>query len=322
MKPGKLISFFALGVAGLCAGTLAQAQTTGRVVLGFAPGGAVGIMATMTADKLREALGRPFIHDNRAGGEGLIAINAVKAAAPDGNTLLMSPIANFCIYPHTYKKLDYDPAKDFIPVAMVGAFEIALVTGPGTPATSVAAFIEWAKANANQATFGTPGAGNIPHIYGLMFARAAGISLVNAPYKGSLPAINDLMGGHIPAAVSTLGDFVNQAKSGRLRILAHSGRARSILAPDVPTFAELGYKGLQGGGWYALFAPTGTPMEAVDRINRIVVQAQQSPDMSSRMNSLGLEPHLTSAAEFAAIVRSDYERWGEAIRAAGFAGTQ
>ena len=300
----------------------ARAQTTGRVILGFAPGGAVGIMTTMTADKLREAFSHPFIHDNRNGGEGMIAIDAVKGAVADGNTLLMSPIANICIYPHTYKKLAYDPVKDFIPVAMVGAYDIALVTGPGTPATSVATFIDWAKANPKQATFGTPGAGNIPHIYGLMFARAAGVALTNVPYKGSPPAVNDLMGGHIAAAVSTLGDFLAQDKAGRVRILAHSGRERTGLAPNVPTFAELGYKGLQGGGWYGLFAPAGTPAEMVNRINRIVVQGQQSADMSARMRDLALETQLGSPSEFAAIVRVDYERWGEAIRAAGFAGTQ
>jgi len=320
MNRNYLIVIIFLSFLGVRAEALSQ--TTGRVILGFAPGGAVGIMTTMTADKLREAFGHPFIHDNRNGGEGMIAIDAVKAAAADGNTLLMSPIANICIYPHTYKKLAYDPVKDFIPVAMVGAYDIALVTGPGTPATSVATFIDWTKANPKQATFGTPGAGNIPHIYGLMFARAAGVALTNVPYKGSPPAVNDLMGGHIAAAVSTLGDFLAQDKAGRVRILAHSGRERTGLAPNVPTFAELGYKGLQGGGWYGLFAPAGTPAEMVNRINRIVVQGQQSADMSARMRDLALETQLGSPSEFAAIVRADYERWGEAIRAAGFAGTQ
>jgi len=316
----QLITIASFLIIGLVGG--ASAQTAGRVILGFAPGGAVGIMTTMTADKLREAFGHAFIHDNRNGGEGMIAIEAVKAAATDGKTLLMSPIANMCIYPHTYKKLAYDPVKDFIPVAMVGAFDIALVTGPGTPATNVAAFIEWARANPKQATFGTPGAGNIPHIYGLMFARAAGVALTNVPYKGSPPAVNDLMGGHIAAAVSTLGDFLAQDKAGRVRILAHSGRARTSLAPDVPTFSELGYKGLQGGGWYGLFAPAGVPPEMVNRINRIVVQGQQAADMSARMRDLALETQLGTAADFAAQVRNDHERWGEAIRAAGFAGTQ
>jgi tripartite-type tricarboxylate transporter receptor subunit TctC len=322
MKRVHRVATVVLAIAACLATGAAQAQVTGRVLLGFAPGGAVGIMTTMTADKLREALGHAFIHDNRNGGEGLIAIDAVKASVPDGNTLLMTPIANICIYPHTYKKLAYDPFKDFIPVAMVGAFNVALVTGPGTPATSVAAFIEWVKANPKQATFGTPGAGNIPHFYGLMFARAAGIELTNVPYKGSPPAVNDLMGGHIASAVSTLGDFLAQDKAGRVRILAHSGLVRSSLAPDVPTFTELGFKGLQGGGWFGLFAPAGTPADMVNRINRIVVQGQQAPDMSSRMRDLALETQLTTAAEFAAIVRADYERWGEAIRTAGFAGTQ
>ncbi len=142
------------------------------------------------------------------------------------------------------------------------------------------------------------------------------------PYKGTPPALNDLMGGHIAAAVSTIGDFLAQSKDVRVHILAHSGATRSSLAPDVPTFSELGYKGLQGGGWYGLFAPAGTPQATVERINRIVVKGQQAPDMNTRMRSLALEIPLTTPAEFAAIIRADYERWGTAIRAAGFAGSQ
>jgi tripartite-type tricarboxylate transporter receptor subunit TctC len=306
----------------LIATSQAHAQATGRVILGFAPGGAVGIVTTMTADKLREALGQPFIHDNRAGGEGMLAIDAVKASEPNGNTLLMTPIANICIYPHTYKKLAYDVQRDFVPVAMVGAYNIALATGPSTQARTLAEFISWAKANPKQAAFGTPGAGNIPHFYGLMFANAAGIAMTAVPYKGSPPTVTDLVGGHIAAAVTTLGDFLAQAKAGKLRVLAHSGRERSPLAPDVPTFTELGHTALQGGGWYGLFAPAGTPPGVVDRINRIVVAAQKSPDMSARMRELGLEIELTTPAEFAAVVRADSERWGKVIRAAGFAGSQ
>jgi tripartite-type tricarboxylate transporter receptor subunit TctC len=322
MKRVKRAAGVLLAILACAAAGGAQAQATGRVILGFAPGGAVGIVTTLTADKLREALGHPFIHDNRAGGEGMLAIDAVKASEPNGSTLLMTPIANICIYPHTWKKLSYDARRDFVPVAMVGAFNLALAAGPATPAKNLAEFVAWAKANAKQASFGTPGRGNIPHIYGMMFARAAGIDLTNVPYKGSPPMVNDLIGGHIAAGVTTLGDFLAQVKAGKLRVLAHSGKARSTLAPDAPTFAELGYQGLQGGGWYGLFAPAGTPAAVVERINRIVVAGQQAPDMSERMRGLGLEIELTSPAEFSAIVRADFDRWGEAIRAAGFAGSQ
>ena len=314
---GVVLTSIGLAVAGT-----AQAQVTGRVVLGFAAGGSVATVTTMTADKLREALGHPFIHDNRAGAEGILAINAVKASEPNGNTLLMTPIANICIYPHTYKSLPYDPQRDFIPVAMVGAFNFVLASGPAVPGKTLAEFIAWAKANPKQAAFGTPGRGNIPHFFGLMFARAAGIELTNVPYKGSAPMVNDVAGGHVAAGVTTLGDFLTMAQAGRLQLLAHSGKERSVLAPDVPTFRELGYPGLQGGGWYGLFAPAGTPVAMVERINRIVVAGQQAPDMSGRMRSLGLEIELTTPAEFAAIVRADTERWGEVIRAAGFAGSQ
>jgi tripartite-type tricarboxylate transporter receptor subunit TctC len=311
---------FAIGACIAAGGS--EAQSTGRVILGFAAGGSVGIVTTLTADKLREALGHPFIHDNRAGGEGIIAIDAVRASEPNGNTLLMTPIANICIYPHTYKKLTYDARRDFIPIAMVGAYDFGLAVGPATPAKSLAEFITWAKTNPGLASFGTPGSGNIPHFFGMMLARASGIELTNIAYKGSLPVINDLVGGHIAAGVTTLGDFLSQAKAGKLRVLAHSGKKRTALAPDTPTFAELGYRDLPRSGWYGLFAPAGTPAAVVERINRIVVSGQQAPDMSERMRSLGLEIELTTAAEFAAIVSADYDHWGEVIRAAGFAGSQ
>ena len=306
----------------LVAPNAALAQAAGRVVMGFGPASALGVVTTLTADKLREGLGRPFIHDNRAGGEGFIAIEAVKSSEPSGYTLLMAPIANICIYPHTWKKLPYDPMRDFIPVSMVGAFSIALTTGPAAPTRNIAEFIAWAKANPKQAAFGSPGTGNIPQFYGMTFAKVAGITLSVVPYKGPAPLINDLLGGHVAASMTGLGDFITHARAGRVNILAHTGRERSKLMPDVPTFRELGYQGLQGGSWYGLFAPAGTPAAMVDRINRIVVAGQQAPDMNERMLSLNMDIELMTAAEFAATVRADFDRWGETIRAAGFAGSE
>ena len=298
--------------AGLC-----HAQTSGRVVVGFAAGGALDTMSRIIADALRDGLGQTFISDNRAGAEGRIAIDIVRAAAPDGNTLLFTPIANICIYPHTQKNLPYDPLRDFVPVAMGGAFPIALAVGPLSPARSLQEFVAWAKSNPKQAMFGTPGNGNIPHFTGMMFARAAGIDLTNVPYKGSMPAIVDLIGGQSAAVVTTLGDFITQARAGKLRILAHASAQRSALAPDVPTFKESGYD-IEASGWYSLFAPAGTPPATVDRINRIVTQVQQAPGMRSRMEVLSLEPRIMTAAQFAEVVRADYDRWGQAIRASGF----
>jgi tripartite-type tricarboxylate transporter receptor subunit TctC len=300
----------------VCAAS-AHAQATGRVVVGFAAGGALDIMSRVVAEALTEGMGRTYISDNRAGAEGRIAVDAVRNAAPDGSTLLFSPIASICIYPHTQKDLPYDPLKAFVPIAIVGAYPSAFAVGPLSNVRTLPEFIAWAKANPGKANFGTPGNGNIPHFTGIMFARAAGIELQNVPYKGSVPAITDLIGGQSAAVVTTLGDFLTQARAGKLRILASASQQRSAMAPDVPTFKELGYD-IDGTGWYALFAPAGTPAATVERINRIVIQAQQTPAGKARMETLSLEQRLTTAAEFGEIVRADYERWGKIMRAAGF----
>jgi tripartite-type tricarboxylate transporter receptor subunit TctC len=303
----------------------AQAQSSGRVVVGFAAGGALDIMSRVVADALSqpapEGMGRTYISDNRAGAEGRLAVDAVRTAAPDGATLLFSPIASIAIYPHTQKDLPYDPMKAFVPIGIVGAYSPGFAVGPLTPAKTLQEFIAWAKANPKQANFGTPGNGNIPHFTGIMFARAAGIELGNVPYKGSVPGITDLIGGQIAAVVTTLGDFLTQARAGKLRILAVAGPQRSGTAPDVPTFKELGYD-IDGSGWYALFAPAGTPPAVVERISRIVIAAQQTPAGKARMEQLSLDQRLTTAKEFGDIVRADYERWGKIMRAAGFKAAQ
>lgn len=295
----------------------ANAQSGGRVVVGFAAGGALDVMSRVVADALTEGMGRTYISDNRAGAEGRIAVEIVKSAPPDGATLLVSPIANICIYPHTQKDLPYDPRRDFAPVAMVGAYPMGIATGPLTPARTLPEFIAWAKANPKQANFGTPGNGNIPHFTGVLLARASGIELANVPYKGSLPAIADLMGSQTALVITTLGDFMAQARAGKIRVLAHAGGQRSSIAPDVPTLKELGYD-IEAVGWYGVFAPASTPAATVDRINRLVVQAQQSPAVKARMDNLLLEIHTGSAAQFAEVVRADYDRWGRAVRTAGF----
>ena len=179
---------------------------------------------------------------------------------------------------------------------MVGAYPVGIAVGPMTPAKTLAEFVAWAKSNPKQAAFGTPGNGNIPHFTGILFARAAGIDLENVPYKGSQPAIADTMGGQVAAVVTTLGDFITQARAGKVRILAHASNQRSPIAPEVPTFKEQGFN-IEANGWYGLFAPAGTPPAVVERASRLVAQVQQTPAVRSRMEGFSLEVRPTTPTQ-------------------------
>jgi tripartite-type tricarboxylate transporter receptor subunit TctC len=295
-----------------------HAQSVGRIYIGYAPGGVVDSVSRIVADALRDDNQQQYVIENRAGGQGKIALDAVKAATPDGKSLLLTPIANICIFPHTQKNLGYDPLRDLTPVAMTGAYSQALAVGSATPARTLGEFVQWAKANPKKASFGTPGFGNIPHFFGLLFARTANIELTNVPYKGTTPAISDLLGGQLPAVISGLGDFLPHARSDKLRILALASADRSSLATSVPTFKELGYADIDGSGWYGLFAPPNTPASVVDGINRAVNRALDNPSVQKRMQMLSLDIRVATPTQFGEIIREDYARWGRVIRAAGF----
>jgi len=316
-----MVASCVLAVAALFASTAAQAQATGRVITGYPAGGVIDILTRIVSDGLREQLGQNFIAENRAGGAGRIALDAVRTATPDGNTLLVSPIANICIFPHTHDNLGYDAIRDLAPVALVAGFDIALAIGPGTPARNLEEFVAWGKANPKLVSFGTPGPGNLPHFFGLLFGKAVGIEMTNVPYKGSPPAISDLVGGQIPIVVTVLGDFIGQARAGKIRVLAHSGATRAKSLPDVPTFKEIGIAGLEGGGWYGFFAPAKTPAATIERLNAAVVKTLATPAVSARIESLSLHAQATTPASFTKMVHDDYERWGKVIRASGFKAT-
>jgi tripartite-type tricarboxylate transporter receptor subunit TctC len=310
-----LVAVAFAGLAGLARAQLGEQPL--RIVFPFAAGGSGDALARVLADAMRAELNRPVIVENRTGAAGRIGVQAVKAAAPDGSTLLLTPIAPVAIYQHVYPSLEYDPIADFQPVTQVATFEFGLAVGPQVPAKSLNELVAWLKANPAQHSYATPGAGTLPHFFGVLFARAAGLDLTHIHYRGSAAALTDLIGGQVPVLVTTTTDLIENHKAGRIRALATSDKTRSPFLPDLPTFREAGYD-IEGTGWYGVFVPAKTPAEIIERYNRILVAALRAPQVRDRLIGFGLAPTGTSVAEFAAIHRADSARWAPAVKASGF----
>ena len=296
----------------------AAAQTQYRILVGYPPGGVQDQQARIFADKLREATGRPFVVETRTGAAGRLAAEALLLAAPDGATLLMTADSNISVYPHTVKKAAYSPLSDFVPIAHTGDYRIALAVGTAVPADDLHTFIKWTQAQPGPSGYGTAGAGTNLHFYGVLLAQATGARMSHVSYRGTGPAIIDLIAGHIPAAVLPLGSLLPHAKAGKIRVLGQTGDNRSPSLPDVPSFKERGYPALSFSGWYGLFARAGTPADIVDRYNEIVVRALRTPELKERMRVFELDIRELSPQQFLAMVKADTERWGPIIRRSGF----
>jgi tripartite-type tricarboxylate transporter receptor subunit TctC len=288
-----------------------------RIIFPFAAGGSGDGLARLIAEKMRGPLNRPVIVESRTGASGRIGVQAVKAAAPDGNTLLITPIAPMAIYQHVYAALDYDPIADFAPVSQVATFDFGVAVGPQVAAKSLSELVAWAKANPTQANYGIPAAGSLPHFLGVMFSRTAGLDLRAVPYRGSAAALTDLVGGQIAMVFTTTADLAKMHKAGRIRMLATSDERRSPFVENLPTFREAGYD-LQATGWYGIFAPAKTPPDAIERLNKAIVAAVQLPEVKERMRAFGLQPTGTSAAAVAEIQKADSARWAPHVKASGF----
>jgi tripartite-type tricarboxylate transporter receptor subunit TctC len=288
-----------------------------KIVFPFAAGGSGDALARLMAEYLRAGLNRNVIVEDVTGGAGRIGTRQVATAAPDGNTLLLTPIAPVVIHQHVYKDLEYDPIKDFAPVSQVATFEFGIAVGAKVPVQSLKELVEWAKANPKEASYGSPGAGALPHFFGVLFSRAAGVDFVHIGYRGSAPAIADLAGGQIPIVVTTTSDLLGMYTAGRIRVLATSDVKRSPLMPDVPTFREAGYD-IEGTSWYGVFAPAKTPPAIVERYSKILADALKLPEVKERLLKLGLYATGTTPAELAKIQREDSARWEPAVKASGF----
>ncbi len=288
-----------------------------RLVLGYPAGASSDTITRLIADKMRVSLDRPVVVENKPGANGIVANLAVKTAAPDGNTLLMTPLANMVAFPHSYTKLDYDPFKDYVPVAHVAAFQIAFGVGADVPAKTLVEYVALAKKGGRYANFASAAVGSLPHFFGLLFAKTAGLDLTHVPYKGTAQVLQALIAGEIPAAVLPIADLGTLAQSGKARIRATAGAKRAPQYPDVPTFKESGYD-IEGAAWYALFAPAGTPKDIVDKIAAAAIDAVRQPDLRQKIEPLGLEATGYGPAELAKIMKADDEKWGPVIKASGF----
>ena len=315
----RIVCAFALVLA--WSGVFAQAaRAPGRMLVGYPPGGAVDVLGRLFAETMSEALGRPVVVENRPGAVGQIAAEALKAAAPDGNTLMVAPDATVVIRPQTLSKPPFDPLGDFAPVAHAGHWAFALGIHAGLPAKTLADYLSWVRADSARAVFASSGAGGSTHFFGVLLGQALGVPLRQVSYKGAGPAILDVVAGHVPATVQPLGTLLAQARAGKIAVLAMSAGTRSPAAKEIPTFAELGYPALTADGWFGIFSPAGTPTGTVAKLNGAFVQAMRAPAVRDRMRNLDLEVREMSAAEFAAVVKADYGRWGPIIRASGFSG--
>lgn len=297
----------------------AAAQETVRIVLGYPAGATSDILSRLVADHMRGTLGRSVIVENKPGAGGQIANDVVKAAPADGNTILITPVATMAIFPHSFAgKLRYDPFKDFAPVAHLSNFQLGFGVASSVPAKSLAEYVAAVKKNPKLGFYGSAAPGSLPHFFGVMFAREAGIELTHVPYKGTAPVMQAIAGGEISAISTVAADIGTLVKSGKARLLAVSGEKRMEQFPDVPTFKESGYPKLVALPWYAMFAPAGTPKEAIDKLSKAAIAAIHDAKIKERLESMGLEPTGLGPQELAKILRDDYEKWGPVIRASGF----
>jgi len=323
MRCARLIWFLLVGAVTGIAPQGAQAQATFtrpiRILVPVAPGGTTDLTARLVANVIGASLGQPVVIENKPGATGRLAAEALKHAPADGSTFLLAPIVVTVLAPLVFRDLHYDPAKDFAPVAQVARYPFALAVRPDHPARTVRELVALAKASPSHATFGTPGAGGVPHLLGVMVARESGVELVHVSYRSLTQVESELMGGQIAAAISAIAEFLELHRAGRLRIIATSGMVRSPLLPEVPTFVEQGFPRVTAVGWNAIYSPAGTPKPLIDRFSVAIVSALRTPEIRDKLTNLGLEPTGTTPEELAAIIAADTARWSPIVSAAGFA---
>ena len=315
-----LQSLAALACAGALAGpALAQGGKTIRLLVGFPAGGGTDAIARLLAEHLKDELGAPVIVENKPGAGGQIAAQALKAAAPDGTTLFLTHDHTVSILPLVVKNPGFDTARDFVPVAGFATFANALALSSGTPAKSVAEYVAWIRgAGGGKGAVGIPAPASVPEFLVKVLGEKFQIDLVAAPYRGSAPMMSDMLGNQIAAGVGSIPDFIENHRSGKLRVVAVMGPARQATLPDVPTLAEVGLPGFEELPFYGLFAPAGTPKSVLDPVAAALAKVVALPDVKERLTAMGLSVGFMNQAQFAARERAYTATWSRIIKASGF----
>lgn len=311
-----------IGGAALALTGLARAQNieTLRIVCGFPAGGTADTVARRLADGAVPAIARSAVVDTRTGAGGQIAAQFVKSAPADGGTLLLTPLGILSTNPHTYVKLPYDGLNDFVAVGAGASFDYAVGVGPAVPASvaTIPELLQWCKADSARASFGSPSAGTASHFLGILLGKTAQVPMTRVGYRGTPPAVLDMVGGQIPMVIGPVGEFLQFAKDGKCRILATSGEKRSRFSPNVATLKEQGYPELVFTEWFAFFAPTGTPAAVIDKTNAQIRQALDKPQIAQNFALQGMDVQLSTPAELGARVRRDYATWKDIVQRVGF----
>jgi len=288
-----------------------------RIIIPFPPGDSLDTMSRLIAPTLLARLGQNIVVDNRAGAAGQLGLELGARASPDGYTLVGGQGGNLVLQPHTYKKLPYDPLKDFAPVAISTTNFLALVVNPGLPFKSLKDVIAYGKANPGKLSFASNGEGGFPHIGAEMLRVQAGFDYLHVPYKGGVQILTEIMGGRVDATILGIGALTPFIRAGRVRLLAVTSPARAELFPDVPTIAET-LPGYDFRGWFGYLAPAGTPPKIVALLNQEINRAMMMPDVKEKLGAIGLTVVAESPESFAKTLKSDYEKYGKLIRTIGF----
>lgn len=310
----SLTFFTALVTFAVIPAAQAQEKQPLRIVVGFPPGGSADILARMIANALRDDYSA--IVENKAGAAGRIALTYVKGAKPDGQTVIVLPSGPMVLFPHVYKKLDYDAVKDFTPISQIARFQFGVVSGPATKAKNIADMVSKTKSDPTSASYGTPGAGTLPHFMGVLLEQSTGISLNHVPFQGGAPANNALLGGHIGYKFDVVSETAEMHHSGKARIIAVTGPQRDPQVPDVPTLKESGVN-MEATAWFAMYGPAGMKGEALNKLESAMMKMLRDPAMKEKLIKLGYEPIGSNGVDLATAQKVDLARWEKPIKATG-----
>jgi tripartite-type tricarboxylate transporter receptor subunit TctC len=291
-----------------------------RIVTGFSAGGTSDTLCRRLSSKMAPEYAKSVVVDNKTGAGGQIAIQYIKTQPTDGTVALQSPSSMFTIYPHIYKKLPYDPVADVTPVSLACVFDFVFAVGPMVPASvkTLKDYLAWSQANPQMANFGSPAAGSTPHFVGMLIGKLAGVNYQHVAYRGSQPAMLDLLGGNLAAVSAPIGDVLQHVSTGKVRMLVASGAKRSRFAPEVPIFADLGYKDMVYNEYFGIFLPPKAPTDVVARLNASLKIALASKEVIEGLATFGLESIYSTPQEFAEVLRKDTQRWEPIVKQVGF----